>query len=76
MKRRLNVILCILIGVQDTSIPEFPATATVLGQMNAREVDTVLQHLGLQPAHGTILAAKTKMLRAHIGLREVAQAAP
>ena len=35
-------------------------------------MDTVLQQLGLQPAHGASLVAKRKMLRVHIGLREVA----
>ncbi|EXJ65876.1 uncharacterized protein A1O5_10852 [Cladophialophora psammophila CBS 110553] len=58
------------------AIPEFPTTSTELGQMTGRQMDTVLQQLGLQPAHGASLAAMKKMLRTHIGLREVAAVPP
>ncbi|KIW89127.1 uncharacterized protein Z519_09979 [Cladophialophora bantiana CBS 173.52] len=58
------------------AIPEFPPTSTELGQMTGRQMDTVLQQLGLQPAHGASLTAKKKMLRTHIGLREVAAVPP
>ncbi|OCT52804.1 hypothetical protein CLCR_10920 [Cladophialophora carrionii] len=58
------------------AIPEFPTTSTELGQMTGRQMDTVLQQLGLQPAGGASLAAKQKMLRAHIGLRQVAAQPP
>ncbi|KEF60030.1 uncharacterized protein A1O9_04880 [Exophiala aquamarina CBS 119918] len=57
-------------------IPEFPATSADLGQMARQQVDVVLQQLGLQTANSTNLAARKRMLRAHIGLREIVQAPP
>ncbi|KAK6385006.1 hypothetical protein LTS17_002569 [Exophiala oligosperma] len=58
------------------AIPEFPATSVALRQMSGRQTETVLQRLGLQPAPGATVAAKKKMLRAHIGLTEVAGQPP
>ncbi|KIV96169.1 hypothetical protein PV10_00070 [Exophiala mesophila] len=58
------------------AIPEFPTTSMALEQMTGRQMNTVLQQLGLHPADGASVAAKKKMLRCHIGLREVAAQRP
>ncbi|OAL28667.1 hypothetical protein AYO20_09391 [Fonsecaea nubica] len=54
------------------AIPDFPATSTQLDAMNRQQVDTVLELLQIQPDRGANLVAKRRMLRAHIGLKQVA----
>lgn len=53
------------------AILDFPRTSLELERMARRQLDSVLQQLGI-PTQGANMAEKKRLLRAHIGLPEVA----
>ncbi|KIW78642.1 hypothetical protein Z517_08480 [Fonsecaea pedrosoi CBS 271.37] len=53
----------------------FPHTSSEIERMARRQLDSVLQQLGI-PTQGANLAEKKRLLRAHIGLTEVAGSPP
>ncbi|KIW20916.1 hypothetical protein PV08_01495 [Exophiala spinifera] len=57
------------------AILDFPRTSLELERMARRQLDSVLQQLGI-PSQGANLADKKRLLRAHIGLPEVAGSPP
>ncbi|KIY02564.1 uncharacterized protein Z520_01029 [Fonsecaea multimorphosa CBS 102226] len=57
------------------AILDFPRTSSELERMARRQLDSVLQQLGI-PTQGANLADKKRLLRAHIGLPEVAGSPP
>ncbi|KIW60458.1 hypothetical protein PV05_00673 [Exophiala xenobiotica] len=57
------------------AIIDFPHTSLELERMAKRQLDSVLQQLGI-PTQGANLADKKRLLRAHIGLPEVAGPPP
>ncbi|ETI28403.1 hypothetical protein G647_00852, partial [Cladophialophora carrionii CBS 160.54] len=53
------------------AIPTFPHTSFEIERIARRQLDSVLQQLGI-PTEGANIAEKKRLLRAHIGLPEVA----
>ncbi|EXJ63190.1 hypothetical protein A1O7_03636 [Cladophialophora yegresii CBS 114405] len=57
------------------AVLHFPHTTFEIERMARRQLDSVLQQLGI-PTQGANLAEKKRLLRAHIGLPEVAGSPP
>ncbi|KAL6245569.1 hypothetical protein RBB50_007568 [Rhinocladiella similis] len=75
LQSRNENLISFINATTGAAILDFPRTSLELERMARRQLDSVLQQLGI-PSQGANLADKKRLLRAHIGLPEVAGSPP